>query len=197
MNGESVCTEEPDHEITRLLHEWSTGNDDAYRQLIPLVYENLRRIADGVNVQSGFPATQSTGIVHELYLKLVDTASRNYESRVHFFSAAARAMRQILIDRSRREMAEKRGGTVEHTAWDDANIAARTQPAQVLALDEALEILARQDAGLAALIDLRHFGGFTLEEIADLRQVSPETVRRHLRLAESWLAAHLRSDQGT
>lgn len=186
--------QESAHEVTELLGAWRAGDTNAYRQMIPLVYEHLRRIAGGVAQQSGGVDTQATAIVHELFLKLVKSESQSYENRVHFYSAAARAMRQILIDRSRREMAGKRGGGAVRAEWNDAVIGAATPSEQLVALDDALGALSANDERMAELVELRHFGGMTLEEIGTLRGVSAETVRRQLRLAEAWLGSYMKGD---
>ncbi|MGJ5817505.1 ECF-type sigma factor [Paludibaculum fermentans] len=189
MNSEN----QGDHEITQLLCQWRSGDDSAYRQLIPLVYNHLRRIAGGIATPARFQQTQATAIVHELYLKMVESSARNYENRLHFFSAAARAMRQILIDKSRKELAGKRGGGLSRSELNDEVIGGSLPSADVVRLDDALSTLSGQDAELAKILELKHFGGMTLEEIGDLHGVSAETVRRQLRLAEAWLGSYLRT----
>lgn len=185
-------TAEPNHEITQLLQQWQAGDNHAYRKLIPLIYENLRRIAGGVAASQHVAGqTQATAIVHELYLKMVDSSARNYTSRGHFFSAAARAMRQILIDRARREGAGKRGGDLQRVEWNESAAAKLSNNGQLVELHEALEDLAEKDPELASLVDLRHFAGLSVEEMAELLQVSTDTVRRRLRLAEAWLGSYL------
>jgi RNA polymerase sigma-70 factor, ECF subfamily len=179
-------------EITRLLILWNEGDREAYDKLMPMVYEELKRIARRVEAQHGASTLQPTAVVHELYLKLVETASRNYESRLHFFSLAARAMRQILIDRERMHGAAKRGGLIALEPIDEHQLSGPSQSESVIDLHNALEQLQRFDERKARMVELRYFGGLKMEEIGEIERTSTETVRKELRLAEAWLLAYLR-----
>ncbi len=181
-------------EITRLLIRWNDGDREAYDRLMPLVYDELKRIARRVEAQHGAAMLQPTAVVHELYLKLVETASRNYESRLHFFSLAARAMRQILIDRERMQGAVKRGGTIALEPLDEYRVGGPGHNESVIDLHDALQELERFDQRKTRMVELRYFGGLKMEEIGEIEQISTETVRKELRLAEAWLLTYLRRD---
>lgn len=178
-------------QITQLLLRWNEGDRGAYERLVPLVYEELRRIAHRIDSTLGHQTLQPTAVVHELYLKLAETDSRCYQSREHFFSLAARAMRQILIDRGRQAQAAKRGGAVALLPLDEARASGLGQQQNILDLHEALTALEAFDERRGRIVELRYFGGLKVEEIAAAEKLSPETIRRDLRLAEAWLLAYL------
>jgi RNA polymerase sigma factor (TIGR02999 family) len=184
-------------DITKLLIRWNEGDREAYDRLMPMVYDELKRIARRVEAQHGDAMMQPTAVVHELYLKLVESASRNYESRLHFFSLAARAMRQILIDRGRMRGAAKRGGAVALTSLEEHHLGGPAQNDNVIDLHLALQELERFDLRKARMVELRYFGGLKMEEIGDLEKTSCETVRKELRLAEAWLMSYLRRDESS
>jgi len=184
-------------EITGLLIRWNEGDREAYDKLVPLVYQELKQIARRVESQHGVSTLQPTAVVHELYLKLVESASRNYESRLHFFSLAARAMRQILIDRERMQGAAKRGGMIAFEPIEEQRLGVAAQTESVIDLHHALEELDRFDARKARMVELRYFGGLKMEEIGEIEQTSAETVRKELRLAEAWLLSYLRRDSNS
>ena len=185
---------EQNGEITQLLERWNSGDRDAYERLMPLVYDQLRHIAHRLDVPNAGQTLQPTAIVHELYLKLVDSASRNYASRQHFFALAARAMRQIVVDNGRRAMAGKRGAGLGVLPFDEKTILPPVAAHDVVALDDALKDLEGFDRRKARLVELRYFAGLRMEELAEAEGISTETVRREMRLAEAWLAAYLRRD---
>ena len=179
--------------MTRLLREWAEGNQDAREQVLPLVYETLRRLARRYLQDERYAATlQPTALVHEAYVRLVESDRQDWNSRNHFYAVAARLMRQILVDHARARLAARRGGGAVKIALDAAlPIAAPDQSADILALNDALEALADIDRRKTQIIDLRYFGGFTEEETARSLDISVATVRRQTRLAEAWLYAHL------
>lgn len=176
-------------DITRLLVAWRAGDTAALDQLVPLVYDDLRRLARNLAWGRGQGATHGTALVHELYVRLASQTHPDIQSRVHFFAVASRAMRQILMDRARRVQAARRGGGAEMLALDEvAAPAAAEQSAQMLELDDALNKLASISPRRAQVIELRYFGGLSSEETAESLGVSSETVRREARLGEIWLA---------
>jgi RNA polymerase sigma factor (TIGR02999 family) len=186
-------------DITTLIRAWRSGDPMALDRLTPLIYEELRQIARRYmrNQQAG-NALQTTALVHEAYLHLVDAKNANWKDRVHFFAASAQIMRRILIDLARARASQKRGGRIGHidhsTAVNLDDIAASDsdRSAELLALDEALMRLEKMDGRKAKVIELRFFGGLTVEESAEVLNVSPQTIMRDWRLARVWLAHELR-----
>jgi RNA polymerase sigma factor (TIGR02999 family) len=185
-------------DITRLLRAWRNGDAGALNALTPLVYDELRRLARRyVRGERAGHSLQATAIVHEAYLRLIDANGVNWQDRAHFFAVAARVMRRILIDAARARRAAKRGGDVAHinhsSAFDfDALPDAASDHAVALCeLDDALTSLARLDGRRAQVIELRFFGGLTVEETAHVLEVSPQTVMRDWSLARAWLAREL------
>jgi len=185
-------------EITRLLKAWGRGDSAALDRLTPLVYERLRRMARGYmrNERPGH-TLQATALVNEAFLRLVETRNLDWTDRAHFFAMCARVMRRILVDAARSRAATKRGGQVDRAEHSTAiNLDRLPDPAseisaQVCALDEALKMLAQIGPRQAQVIELRFFGGLTVEETAQVLQVSPQTVMREWRLARAWLAREL------
>ncbi len=185
-------------EITRLLKAWGRGDSTALDQLTPLVYERLHRMARSyMRTERPGHTLQPTALVNEAFLRLVDARDLDWTDRTHFFAVCARVMRRILVDAARTRAAIKRGGQadrVEHfTAinLDDLPTPGAEMSAQVCALDDALNALAQIDPRRARVIELRFFGGLTVEETAQVLQVSPQTVMRDWRLARAWLAREL------
>lgn len=178
-------------EVTRLLREWSSGNQEALDKLLPLVYDELRRQAGGFFLRErGEHTLQPTALVHEAYLRLVDQEAIDWKDRAHFFGIAGRTMRQVLVDHARARNAEKRGGGRIHVALDAAEAAGAATPARpmdLLDLDRALSRLAAFDERQARLVELRLFAGLTIEESAEALQISHATVSREWRHAEAWL----------
>jgi len=177
--------------VTALLGEWSRGNHGALDQLLPLVYPELRRIA-ARQLRSERPdhTLQPTALVHEAYLRLVDQRQVDWQGRAHFFGVAARVMRRILVDHARRHRARKRGAGARCVSIDEAKEVA-TSEMPILALDHALDRLQGVDPELARLVELRAFGGLTIEEAAHVLEVSPSTAKRDWRTARAWLNREL------
>ena len=175
-------------EVTQLLHGARSGDQDAIERLAPLVYDELRRVARGVfrRERSGH-TLQPTVLVHEVFMKLVDEADVNWQSRAHFMAIAARAMRRVLVDHSRSSNAEKRGGGSEVVPLDEAVVYTEDRSPEILLLDRALNDLAKLDPRQARIVELRFFGGLTGDEIAETVGVSTATVTRELRIAQAWL----------
>lgn len=184
---------EQTQEITRLLREWSRGDKGSFEALVPIVYDELKRIArvQMRNERSGH-TLQTTAVVHEAFLRLVDLRQVGEKDRAYFFGAAARIMRRLLIDHARLHSAQKRGaGLIEPL---DGEIPMNSREAEeLLALDQALADLERLDPRQCRIVELRHFGGLTVEETADVLEVSPATVKRDWRLARTWLHRRLTS----
>lgn len=176
------------HQVTQALVDWSKGDDDAPQRLMPLVYDELRGLArDYLRRERADHTLQATGLVHEAYLRLVDQTTATWQSRAHFFGVAARVMRRILVDHARSHRAEKRGGNWEKMEFDEAVAPLAEKSVDLVALDEALQKLMRLDPRQSQIVELRFFGGMTVEEIAEVLDVSPRTVKREWRLAKAWL----------
>ena len=178
-------------DVTQLLREWSTGNREALDRLIPLVYAELRAQAGRyLSRERANTPLQTTALVHEAYLKLVDQHSVAWQNRAHFFAIAAQRMRRILVDEARYRLRDKRGGGDRPETLDDLTIPAPDRgldAVDTLALDRALGELERLDPQQARIVELRYFGGLTLEETAAVLDVSPSTVKREWALAKGWL----------
>lgn len=187
-------------DITRLLKAWGHGDENALNQLTPLVYAHLRAQARRYMRQERSGATlQSTALVHEVYLRLVNTEEVECKDRVHFFALSAQIMRRILVDAARAGAAVKRGGGAmgtERSPSVDLDQVQRvgSDSTALCALDDALESLTRIDPRRAKVIELRFFGGLSVDETADVLQVSPQTVMRDWRLARAWLSRELQGD---
>lgn len=176
------------HEITRLLAEWSNGDQQALEKLTPLVYEELRRLARRYLSQERPGHTlQSTALVHEAYLKLVGQHSVRWQNRAHFFGIAAQLIRRILVDYARNRFAEKRGSHAPKLSLDEALAVPGGRALDLVALDDALEGLAKIDPRQSRLVELRFFAGLTVEETAEVLQMSPATVKRDWTAAKAWL----------
>jgi RNA polymerase sigma factor (TIGR02999 family) len=180
-------------DVTALLADWSRGDHSALDQLLPLVYGELRRIAARwIRREHAAQTLQPTALVHELYLRLVDQRQVDWKDRAHFFGVAAQLMRRILVDHARSRAAAKRGGTgFPRLALDEARNVAAPDGIPVLALDEVLNRLANADATLGRIVELRVFGGLTIEETAVMLDVSPSTIKRDWRIAKAWLTREL------
>ena len=182
------------NDVTQRLSVVEAGDPRAAGQLLPLVYGELRRLAaQRLARESGGQTLQATALVHEAYLRLVDTeAVRHWNGRGHFFAAAAEAMRRILVENARRKRAEKHGGRLVRQELDDVDIAAPAPSEDLLALDEALAKLEANDPVKAQLVKLRYFAGLSEEDAARALGVSRATVQRHWRYAKAWLLDELR-----
>jgi RNA polymerase sigma-70 factor, ECF subfamily len=181
--------------ITELLVQWGAGDEQALASLLPLVYAELRRIAAWqLRGERREHTLAPTALVHELYLRLVDQRDASWQNRAQFFGVAAQLMRRILVGHARTRLAGKRGGGATFVPLDDDADApgAQQDVADVLAIDEALERLARLDPAQARIAELRFFAGLTVEEAAHVLERSPRTVKREWRLARAWLYRELR-----
>ena len=179
-------------EITRLLLAWGDGDESALAALTPLVYQELRRRAH--RYMSGERAghtLQTTALVNEAYLRLIDLRNVRWQNRAHFFAVSAELMRRILVDFARSRGYQKRGGGVRHVELDEAAVVAKDRGAEMVVLDEALKALAGLDARQARVVELRYFGGLADAEIAEVLKVSVGTVRRDWTLARAWLNLEL------
>jgi len=178
--------------ITLILREFAAGDKGALDRLMPLVYAELRRLADShLRRERPDHTLQPTALVHEAYLRLVVQEQPDYRSRSHFLGVAAHVMRQILVDHARSRAAGKRGGGQPPRSLDESIDAAVERPLAMIAIDDALEALERSDALKAKLIEMRFFGGLTAEESADVLQLPVEKVRAELRVAQAWLQREL------
>ncbi len=184
------------HEVTRLLVAWSDGDQAALEQLTPLVYRELRRLAKGyLRRERPGHLLQTTALINEAYLRLIDWKAVRWQNRAHFFGVAAQLMRRILIDFARGRHQDKRGGAAVQISLDDAAAMSVERSAEFIALDEALDQLAAIDPRRSRMVELRFFGGLTEEETAEALKVSPRTVRREWSLARAWLYRELKQGE--
>jgi RNA polymerase sigma factor (TIGR02999 family) len=180
------------HEVTELLRAWANGNPHAFDHLTPLVYGELHQLAAGyLRRERPDHTLQPTALVHEAYLRLVDRRSQNWQNRSHFYGVAARLMRQILVDHARQRQAKKRAG--DKLSLAETVSFAHERSGDLIALDDALNALEKLDARKCRAIELRYFGGLSMEETAQALDISAVTVRRDLRMAETWLYHEMRS----
>ena len=178
----------PSIEVTQLLKAWGHGDEGALGRLIPLVQQELHRLAHCyMSREKPDHTLQTTALVNEVYLRLVDIAQVSWQDRAHFFAIAARMMRRILTDFARSRNYQKRGGAVLHVSFDEALAVGKERAAEIMAIDEALIALAAVDARKSQVVELRFFGGLSVDETAEVLKVSPETVKRDWRFARSWL----------
>ena len=179
-------------DVTRLLEAIQHGDPKAAEDLLPLVYEELRKLAaHKMSHEAAGHTLQPTALVHEAWLRLGGGAGAQFENRAHFFGAAAEAMRRILIDRARRKQALRHGGGQEHTDVHEMEIAAPPPDEEMLAVNDALEKFAREEPLKAELVKLRYFAGLTIEETAQVLGLSPATAKRHWVFARAWLYAEV------
>jgi RNA polymerase sigma-70 factor, ECF subfamily len=180
------------HEITELLGEWASGNRQALRRLTPLVYAELRQLAAGYLCHERSDHTlQATALVHEAYLRLVNQQKRTWKNRRQFYGVAAHLMRQILVDHARRGQTGKRAG--RKVSLEETVSFASERTADLVALDDALTTLEKLDPRKCKVIELHYFGGLSMEETAQALEVSPVTVSRDLRMAQTWLYHEMRN----
>ena len=178
----------PKEHVTQLLVDWKNGNKQALDLLTPLVYDELRRLAEGYLRNERVAATlQPTALVHEAYMRLVAQNMPDWESRSHFFGVAAHLMRQILVDNARKHRSAKRGGGAAKVQLDEAVGFASAKSNDVIALDDALKALEEIDPRKCKVVELRFFGGLSVEETAKALDISVATVGREQRMAEAWL----------
>ncbi|MCY7375125.1 MAG: sigma-70 family RNA polymerase sigma factor [Pyrinomonadaceae bacterium] len=181
-------------EVTQLLQDWSDGKREALDELLPLVYDELRRLAHNyLRRERPEHTLQTTALVHEAYLKLIDQHSVDWKNRAQFFALSAQAMRRILLDNARKHISAKRGKG-EKIALEDAPEISTEPDKNLIALDSALQELEKIDAKQSKIIELRYFGGLTIEETAEVLKISPATVKREWTFARAWLYQRMRDE---
>jgi RNA polymerase sigma factor (TIGR02999 family) len=181
-------------DVTQLLRAWGGGDERALDRLAPLVYDELRGMARRyMRLENAANSMQATALVHEAYLKLVDASIAQWQDRAHFFAVSARLMRRILVDAARARASNKRGGGAVRLELNESIDGAPLEHRQMLRLDDALEALAKFDPRKAKVVELRFFGGLSVEETAEVLKVSVQTVMRDWKLARSWLLREMES----
>ena len=182
-------------DMLQALRSWAAGNQEALGQLTPRVYKELRRIA-GHCMQDERPGgtIQTTALVHEAWLRMVDVTNVDWQHRAHFFAVSATMMRRILLDRARRRVASKRGSGLPHVNLDEIPDISSRNVRQMIALDDALKVLETMDPRKSRVVELRFFGGLSVEESAAVLKVSPDTVMRDWKLARAWLLTELNGE---
>lgn len=179
---------EVDNNVTELLVAWNQGDEDALRRLIPLVHEELRRLAHRyMTGERDDHLLQTTALVNEAFLRLVDSSRVKWQNRAHFFAVSAQLMRRILVDFARSRNVNKRGGNLVRVEFDDALLVSREPSGEMIALDDALTALAKMDLRKSQVVELRFFGGLSVEETAEVLSVSTDTVLRDWNFAKVWL----------
>ena len=191
-----MMSKEPPHEITRMLLELTDGNEEVVNQILPHIYDELRRLASSyLRRERSNHTLQPTALVHEAYMKLIDQSRVKWQNRAHFFGIAAQVMRRILMDHARKHTAEKRGGEAELLPIEEEIlIVSHDKSAELIALDDALQQLAEMDERKAKIVELRYFGGLSIEETAEVLGVSVPTVNREWRMAKAWLYSEIAND---
>jgi RNA polymerase sigma factor (TIGR02999 family) len=183
------------NDLTGLLHDWREGDKAALDRLTPIVYDELRRMAHRyVQRERNGHTLQTTALVNEAYLRLAGQQKVDWQNRAHFFAVTAQVMRHILIDHARRRRYAKHGGEVQQVSLDEATVMSHERAAKLIALDEALDELAKLDPRKSRVVELRYFGGLSLEETAEVLEVSLMTVRRDWRAAKAWLYKAVNSE---
>jgi RNA polymerase sigma factor (TIGR02999 family) len=182
-------------DVTRILSAIDQGDAQAAEQLLPLVYDELRRLAaQKLSHEKPGQTLQATALVHEAYIRLVGGDDENWDSRGHFFAAAAEAMRRILVEKARRKHRLKHGGEQTRQELQGADAIAPEEPQKLLALDQALMKLAAQDPKVAELVKLRYFGGLTIKRAADVLRISPRTANNYWAYAKAWLREEIEDE---
>jgi RNA polymerase sigma-70 factor (ECF subfamily) len=198
LQKRSICEGWPvskssSQELTHFLLAWRQGEKEALNKLIPVIYEELRRIAHSyIRGERRGHTLQTTALVNEAYLRLLDCSRVNWQNRAHFLAVSAQLMRRILVDYARSRGYQKRGGAMERISLKESQIVSQGRDPDLLELDNALQALAVVDARKCQVVELRFFGGLTAEETAEVLGVSPDTVLRDWRLARTWLAREMR-----
>jgi len=183
---------QPGNEVSQLLNSWSNGDEQALEKLVPLVYRELHRMARRYMASERPGHTlQTTALINEVYLRLVDSPQISWQNRAHFFAICAQLMRRILTDFARSRSSQKRGGAAFHVPFDEALFEGRDSPADIVALDDALKTLAVTDERKSRVVELRFFGGLSVPETAEVLKVSSETVMRDWKMAKVWLLREL------
>jgi len=187
-----MTTPPPDETVSQLLLDWSHGDRAALDKLVPLVQHELQRLARRhMRRERPGHTLQTTALVHEVYLKLVDKSHPDWQSRAHFVAVAATLMRRIMVDHARERRAKKRGGGAVKIELDEAALVSEGRATELIALDEALDRLAEFDPRKSQVVEMRYFGGLTIEEIADVLKIHPNTATRDWSTARAWLYAEL------
>ena len=191
LSGDGEARKPPCGEVSGLLRAWGDGDRGALDRLTPIVYDELRRLASRyMRGERPGHSLQTTALVNEAYLRLVDYRGMQWQDRAHFFAVSAQLMRRILVDHARRHNL-KRGGGVQHVSFEDTAEVGSDRAADLLALDDALDALARVDPRKVQVVEMRYFGGLSVEETADVLKVSPVTVMRDWSTAKAWLYREL------
>jgi RNA polymerase sigma factor (TIGR02999 family) len=186
---------ETQHDVTQILHDWSSGDTKAPERLMPFVYDELRRLARGFLARErGGHTLQPTALVNEAYLRLVDQTRVNWQNRAHFYGIASRMMRRVLIDHARAHATEKRGGGTIRLSIDDVQVSLEERATSFVALDEAMKRLEQMDERKCKVVEMRFFGGLSDEEIAEVLGVTTRTVLRDWKTARLWLYRELSAD---
>ena len=191
LSGDDEAGKPPCGEVSGLLRAWGDGDRRALDRLTPIVYDELRRLASRyMRGERPGHSLQTTALVNEAYIRLVDYRGMRWQDRAHFFAVSAQLMRRILVDHARRHNL-KRGGGVQHVSFEDTAEVGSDRAADLLALDDALDALARVDPRKVQVVEMRYFGGLSVEETADVLKVSPITVMRGWSTAKAWLYREL------
>jgi len=191
-NHDAGSVKDESRDVTRLLSEWQAGDQSALDRLMPVVYSELRRIAARyLHSERTGHTLQTTALVHEAYLRLVDETRIQFQGRAHFFGVAATIIRNILVDHARTQKAAKRGGGVQKLSLEEAFAVPVDNKTDVLAVDDALHTLSKIDAQQGRIVELRFFAGLTIEETAEVLQISTSTVKRDWILAKTWIYREL------
>ena len=187
---------EDEQQLTEYLIAWSAGDKGALAQLVPLVYADLRRIAERqMQRESESLTLQTTALVHEAYLRLAKARSLNWQNRAHFFAVAAQVMRHILVDMARERNRERRGGGAKPIPLEEELFFSPERANELLALDDALTDLAKVDERKSRIVEMRFFAGLGIDEIAEVLKISPDTVTREWKRARAWLYFHLGNNE--
>jgi len=190
-----MTTASPPHEVTQLLIDWSSGNQAALDRLIPMVDRELHRLAHHyMRRENAGHTLQTTALVNEVYLKLIDQKNVHWKNRAHFFALSAQLMRRILVDHARNRQYAKRGGGAQRITFDEALVISSERGGDLVALDEALSKLTSIDPRKGKVVELRFFGGLSVEETAEALQISAVTVMREWSMAKAWLYNSLSND---
>jgi RNA polymerase sigma-70 factor (ECF subfamily) len=176
------------HSVTQLLERWHHGDSEALEKLMPLIYEELRKMARRyMRQQNPGHTLQTTALIHEAYLRMVKQKEKRFQNRAHFFGVAAQAMRHILVDYARARSSSKRGGGARPISLEEAALVTEERAGELVAFDDALKELERLSKRQSQVVELRYFGGLSVEETAGVLSVSPDTVMRDWRMAKTWL----------
>ena len=190
--GKTPPSTPPAREVTGLLVAWGAGDESAFEQLVPLVHAELRDLAHrAMGRERAGHTLQTTALVNEAYLRLIDVSRVRWQDRAHFFAMSARLMRRILVDHARSRKSQKRGGATRKVSFEEALVVSTERGSDLVALDDALKGLAAVDARKCEVVELRYFGGLSVEESAEALHVSPDTILRDWRLAKAWLLREL------